>query len=41
MADEIASELQAGDLIAVVGAGDVKEIIPPLRERLIARSGNG
>ena len=41
MADEIASELRAGDLIAVVGAGDVKEIIPPLRERLIARSGNG
>lgn len=39
MAEEVAAAVRPGDLIAIVGAGDVKEIIAPLTARLTRRSG--
>ena len=35
IAQSIAGELQKGDLIAVIGAGDLKDVIEPLKSRLI------
>lgn len=35
IAQSIAGELQKGDLIAVIGAGDLKDVIEPLKKRLI------
>ena len=34
IAQDIAGTLQAGDLIAVIGAGDLKDVIEPLKKRL-------
>lgn len=34
MAESVAASLRPGDTVAVIGAGDVKDIIPPLKELL-------
>jgi UDP-N-acetylmuramate--alanine ligase len=34
IAQEITGELQEGDLIAVIGAGDLKDVIEPLKKRM-------
>ena len=34
MTDQVREQVHAGDLVAVIGAGDVQEIIPPLQDRL-------
>lgn len=36
MADQVRSKVSCGDLVAVIGAGDVREIIEPLRRRLFS-----
>ena len=39
MAQRVRAEAENGDLIAVIGAGDVREIIAPLREQLFGKTG--
>ena len=39
IARKTVDQIQQGDLIAVIGAGDVKEIIPPLEQLLKEKSG--
>ena len=39
MAEQVRGNVQAGDLVAVIGAGDVREIIPPLQELLFGPVG--
>jgi len=34
IAKTVAEELRPGDVVAVIGAGDVKDVIPPLKEYL-------
>ncbi|MBR1999348.1 MAG: hypothetical protein IJ992_02415, partial [Lentisphaeria bacterium] len=34
IAQNVSGTLQAGDLIAVIGAGDLKDVIGPLKKRL-------
>ena len=34
IAQNVSGTLQAGDLIAVIGAGDLKDVIEPLKKRL-------
>ena len=40
LACRTAAMLRKGDLIAVIGAGDVKEIIPPLEEAILRKAGS-
>lgn len=39
MAGQVYAKIQKGDLIAVIGAGDVQEILAPLQERLFGKTG--
>ena len=38
MARQVSSDVQNGDLIAVIGAGDIREIIAPLQELLFGKT---